>query len=90
MDGAALNGRTPNTIDIVINKNIHKITHITAFPELDSDRNPIEFGILERIETERGQKLISFKDTNWAKFRPDLNCSIHLNSNINHEIELNR
>ena len=85
-----LNGRTPSTIDIVINKNIHNITHITSLPELDSDHNPIVFGILERIEVEKGQKLISFKNTNWTKFRSDLDRSIHSNSNINNEIELNR
>ena len=83
-------GQTKSTIDIVINKNLLNITPITVVPDLDSDHNPIMFEIFGRVTIEPGKKIISFKDTNWSKFRSDLDLSVKLNDRICNEAELNR
>lgn len=76
------NNATPTYIDIVINKNVNKITKLTTHTELTSDHNPIMFTLNDQHTDNTTTKCTSYKTTDWVKFRKTLNNNININKKI--------
>lgn len=75
------NNSTPSTIDIVLNKNVNNVSKPISLPELNSDHNPVALTINGKRENHT-KTIRSYKNTNWAKFRSDLNNVITINNKI--------
>ncbi|KAL3289102.1 hypothetical protein HHI36_003543 [Cryptolaemus montrouzieri] len=62
------NGR-PSTIDLIINKNVRNINQPISQAELNSDHNPIFFTINNFPKENIQRKIVSYKNTDWARYR---------------------
>lgn len=83
------NNTTPTHIDIIINKNTNNITNPVSIPGLTSDHNPVHFK-LNHIKKENIRKSItSYKNTDWGKFKQDINDSIIINNNLDTPNKIN-
>jgi uncharacterized membrane protein YgaE (UPF0421/DUF939 family) len=76
------NGMRPTTIDLIITKNItiNKPTTITA---LDSDHNPVTTTTDGQNRENRTRTQITYKNTDWSKFRQTIDRLLTINRNIN-------
>lgn len=82
------NGMSPTTIDIAITKNVVELSEPQSLAELDSDHNPVIFDLRNQIRDNRDIRVISYKNTDWKKFRETLNNTIVIDGNINTENQL--
>jgi hypothetical protein len=78
----ALNGTNPTTIDIFLAKNIQNYTRARTLNELNSDHSPVCMETTYDGLEDVSRRITSFKNTDWTKFRIDINPAIKINSNI--------
>ena len=80
-----MNGCSPSTIDIILNKNVTNLTGIRSLHELNSDHNPISFELTAIGTNSKIATISSFKHTNWNEFRKSLDKHITINRKIENE-----
>ncbi|CAH1384231.1 unnamed protein product, partial [Tenebrio molitor] len=77
-----LNGTNPTTIDIFLAKNIQNYTRARTLNDLNSDHSPVCMETTYDGLEDVSRRITSFKNTDWTKFRSDINRAIKINSNI--------
>jgi hypothetical protein len=84
-----LNGTNPTTIDIFLAKNIQNYTRARTLNDLNSDHSPVCMETTYDGLEDVSRRITSFKNTDWTKFRSDINRAIKINSNIGTREKLN-
>jgi hypothetical protein len=76
------NGTSPTTIDIYLMKNITNYSRAKAINELNSDHLPVTIEVQHNSQEEPTRTFRSFENTDWKKFRQELNRKTKITSNI--------
>lgn len=76
------NGMTPSTIDLVINKNVQQVSDPTTITDLPSDHDPVIFKIGNQEVNDMTRKIVTYKNTDWKRFKKVLDDGIIINNKI--------
>jgi hypothetical protein len=75
------NGMSPTTIDLFITKNI-TINRPTTLTALNSDHNPVIITTDGQYRENRSRTKITYKNTDWNKFRETIDSQLKINRTI--------
>lgn len=73
-----INGMSPSTIDIILNKNVQEASDPIALCDLQSDHNPILTTINNFKTKEFKLTKTTYKDTNWKQYRNYINNKLNI------------
>ena len=84
------NNGIPTYIDVVINKNISDVTNPVTHAALTSDHNPIRVRLMQNNEQKTTKKITSYKNTDWTKYKRDLDNNIKINKDMHRPTDIDK
>lgn len=85
-----VNGTTPSTIDIGINKNVTGISNMHTVQDLSSDHNPIILILGSQHKSTSERKIYDYEKAEWEKVRRILNSKVKITNKISTEEEIDK